>query len=88
VEKRHPGNPGRPDRVDIADAEPLLELNTENSRIALGGAAGTIDLLIDATTTAAMDWSTAIYDLEIILADASVKRLVYGSVSVSPEVTR
>ena len=44
-------------REEVESTAALLELSTENGRIALGGTAGTVDLLIDAGTTAAITWS-------------------------------
>ena len=70
------------------DDEILLSMTTENGRIILGGAAGTIQILLDAATTAAIDWTTARYDLELQDAAGFVTRLVEGKVKVSNEVTR
>lgn len=77
-------------RGEIEDAVALLELTTENSRITLGGAAGTIDLYISADDTAEITWESGVYDLELVApgANGDVIRLVSGSVVVSPEVTR
>lgn len=75
-------------REEIASAEPLITLTTENNGIVLGGTAGTIELVITATATAAITWTEAVYDLEIVFASGDVWRLVYGPVTVSPEVTR
>lgn len=66
----------------------LLSLTTENGGIALGGIAGTVTLNISAVATAAITWSSAVYDLEIVFANATVRRLLAGGVTVSPEVTR
>lgn len=66
----------------------LLELTTANGRIALGGAAGTIRLLIDSAITAAIDWTIGVYDLEIVMTDGSVVPKFYGDVEVVREVTR
>ena len=75
-------------RSEIDSPIVLLELTTENGRIHLGGPAGTIRILIDATTTAAIDWESGVYDLEIVFAGGRVDRRLAGSVSVSKEVTR
>lgn len=76
-------------RVKITDAEPVLNLTTENGGIILGGTAGTIEFCrLSATASAALDWKSAVYDLEIIFPDGSVLRKIYGSISVSAEVTR
>lgn len=77
-------------RGEIEDVTFLIELTTENNRITLGGAAGTIDLYISAADTEALTWETGVYDLELIAPglNGDVIRLVSGAVSVSPEVTR
>jgi hypothetical protein len=70
------------------DATTILHsLTTENSGIALGGAAGTVDLLISATDTALFTFGTAVYDLELI-SGTVVTRLLSGNVTLSKEVTR
>ena len=75
-----------------ADSEVvLLELTTENDRIVLGGIAGTILLKIIATDTAAVTFTSGVYDLELYYDDSGeevVSKLLRGSVSVIPEVTR
>lgn len=75
-------------RRKITDADPLLSLTTENGGITLGGTAGTVTISMSATATAAIDWKGGVYDLEIQFGDGRVRRLLAGSVSVSPEVTR
>ena len=75
-------------RAKIEATTPLLTLTTENGGISLGGTAGTIELLIDADDTAALTWTSGVYDLEIVFPGGQVTRLTYGSVTVSPEVTR
>lgn len=64
-----------------------LSLTTENGGITLGGAAGTIDLAITATATAAIAADAYVYDLELV-SGATVTRLLEGNVVVSREVTR
>ena len=46
------------------------------------------EIAITATATAAITWTTGVYDLEIVFPSGDVRRLVYGTVTVSPEVTR
>jgi hypothetical protein len=75
-------------RSEIASATVLVTLTTENGGIALGGVAGTIELIITATATALLTFTAAVYDLEIILANSDVRRLLYGPVTNSLEVTR
>ena len=75
-------------REEIESTAALLELTTDNGRIALGGTAGTVDLLVDASTTAAIAWTGGVFDLEIVHPSDEVTRLAQGSCCVSPEVTR
>lgn len=73
-------------RRDIDSATVMLELTTENGRIVLGGAAGTIVLSVSATDTSTLDRS-GVYDLELVQG-AIVKRLIRGTINLNPEVTR
>lgn len=75
-------------RADVDSATVLLSMTTENGRIQLGGAAGTIRILLSATETAALNFDSAVYDLEIVWPDGRVERKMRGSVVVSREVTR
>ena len=74
-------------RADYASATTTLSLTTENSRITLGGAAGTITLSVTATDMAALSSGSFVYDLEMING-ATVTRLVQGTFAVNAEVTR
>jgi len=67
---------------------PLLELTTENGGVVLGGALGTVEMVLTDEQTSAIDWASAVYDLEITFANGTVRRLLQGTVSVSPGVTR
>jgi hypothetical protein len=76
-------------RRSVSAATVEVELNTENGRIDLGGAAGTIGLSIPADVTAALSgWRNAVYDLELVSTTGVVKRLLSGAVELIPEVTR
>lgn len=66
----------------------LLECTTENGRITLGGAAGTITFNVSATDTAALPAGTFRYDLELISSGGIVTKLLKGDVVVAQEVTR
>ncbi len=75
-------------RESLESTTTLEELTTENGGITLGGTAGTVALLISATDTAALDFSTAVYDLELISGAGIVTRLLYGDITLAEEVTR
>lgn len=56
----------------------------------MGAGPGTIDLYISAIDTAVIAWESGVFDLEIQYAAGpdEVDRLIYGTVTVSREVTR
>lgn len=64
-----------------------VSLTTENGGITLGGVDGTIDIDINATTTAGIVAKEYVYDLELI-SSSVVTRLIEGKFIVTPEVTR
>ncbi len=74
-------------REETSSATPLLSLTVLNGRLTLGGALGTIRILISATDTALLDFDSAVWDLEVISGSVVVP-LVAGSVTLPKEVTR
>lgn len=78
--------------MDIRDSQPdpitLYELSTVNGRIVLGGAAGTIQLLIPAADSEAFTWTSGVYDFELTDTSSKVRRLFKGTITIDPEVTR
>ena len=75
-------------RSRASAATTLLELTTTNGRIVITGATGTIRLVAPASVTAALNFNTAVYDLEIESAVGTVTRLLQGTIELSKEVTR
>ena len=75
-------------RATLESASTVVELTTANSRIALGGAAGTITLTISATDTAALTAGRGVYDLELVSGSGIVTRLLQGVATISRNVTR
>lgn len=65
---------------DEPGGTPLLTLTTENDRITLGGAAGTIELYISAEDTADINWTSAVYDLTVTAGGVGgdTDALLYG----------
>ena len=55
--------------------------------ISLGGAAGTIRIMVARPKTEGLDFIRAVYDLEMVRDDV-VTRLVEGNIRLSKEVTR
>lgn len=76
-------------RMTIKDSKggtTLLSLTTSNSRITLGGSAGTVTLTITAADTAALTWTRGVYDLELVNG-STVYRILEGVITVNEEVT-
>lgn len=69
---------------------PVLSLLSTgaNPAITLNNALGEITVVISATTTATLTDGPKVYDLEMIMANQDVVRLLQGQFIVSPEVTR
>ena len=74
-------------RPEIESSDVLVELTTENGRITLGGAAGTVELNLTPQVTATID-RDGFYDLEIISNGGAVHRVLRGRFVVNLEVTR
>jgi hypothetical protein len=75
-------------RQSITAATTIADLTTANGGIVITPATGTVQAVISAASTAAMSFSSAVYDLELVAGDGTVTRLVQGSVTLSKEVTR
>lgn len=75
-------------RSSVNSSTVLATATTENGRITLGGAAGTIDIEFDEAYTTSFQFVSAVYDLELESATGFVTRLLEGGVEVSKEVTR
>lgn len=80
LQVKDPGAIGESDTV-------LLEASTSNGRIILGGATGTIRVLIPAVTTSALEWTRGVYDL-FLIGPASTTKLLAGTVAVEPSITQ
>jgi len=74
-------------RADYASTTAVLSLTTENSKITLGGALGTITILVSASDMQGVSGGSFVYDLEMVNG-ATVTRLVQGNFTVNAEVTR
>jgi Na+/serine symporter len=82
---------GYSSRLQVREAyystDPIVSL-VSGSGITIGGSAGTIDILISSAITSEFPTGTHVYDLEIISPSNIVDRLIEGTFSVTPEVTR
>lgn len=74
-------------REEIDSVTPIIAMTDGGGEIILGGANGTVELLLSATVTAAFDFETAVYDLELVSGTGVVTRLLSGNIVLSKEVT-
>lgn len=77
-------------RGKITDASVILSLTTENGGIVITDAVnGKFSVVIEASASTAVAATSGVYDLEIVMPDTTtVYRLMEGSVTLVPEVTR
>ncbi len=75
-------------REKIESSTIIKELSTENNKIVIDTVNNTISINISANETAALNFTSAVYSLELTNAVGVVKPLVAGSVSLIKEVTR
>ena len=63
-------------RENVDSVTPFIDLTSPSNGLVLGGAAGTINIQIDAATTAGFTIFAGVYDLELIAPDTTVERLI------------
>lgn len=74
-------------RTSYSDANTILSLTSPSACLSISNAtAGNIAISLDPATTANL--VNGVYDLEVVFGGGSVKRLLTGTLTVSPEVTR
>lgn len=66
----------------------VLEATTANGYIIVDGPNGIVSVRIPPSATEALAVAPGVYDVEVESSSGEVDRLVQGTVSVSPEVTR
>lgn len=74
-------------RASHSSAAVAVELTAANSRITLTNT-GNITLSLSPTVTSAIAAGKYVYDLEMISSGGQVTRLLEGTITVTPEVTR
>jgi hypothetical protein len=75
-------------RPTFASDTVLLEATTTNGLISINSPGGVVTISLTADVTTTLDWSVAVYDLEIYSSVTEVIRILEGSASLSLEVTR
>jgi hypothetical protein len=66
----------------------ILDLTTANGGIEINGPLGLITIKVSATDSALLPAKCFVYDLEIVSGSSIVYRIVEGTFTVTPEVTR
>lgn len=66
----------------------LHTFSTGLGNLVLGGAAGTVQLAMQDEETASATWKAGVYDLVVAFPDGTKRRLLSGTVTISPSVTR
>lgn len=74
-------------REKVTDTSTLYSATTDDD-ITITADQGEVYLEIPAVTTAAWEFTKAVYDLEIVSPTGKVSRIAEGNVRVYPEVTR
>lgn len=76
-------------REQVGDGSAIDSLTSAGGEIVLGGTAGTIQLLLTSTVTAAFDFDRAVYDLELLPGgtEAEAFKLLKGHIYFQKEVT-
>lgn len=74
-------------RAKLADTTVIHEMTTENGGIIIDNTYKTITMVIDATTTAAFTFSSAVYSMELI-DGTDVIPFLTGNLTLEKEITR
>ncbi len=74
-------------RTSLEGDQVLLDMTDANGRIVLGGANGTIQLLVTAAITTALTARKGVWDLELIDGSGVVTRLLQGQATIFGEAT-
>lgn len=74
-------------QIRTRDGDPIKTL-ADGSGLTLGGTAGTVTLVMTDAETKALNFDTAIYDIEISQSGQVIKRLLKGIVTLDHEVTQ
>lgn len=75
-------------REKLESTSIITQLTTENNRIILDNTYKTITLKIEAADTALLNFTQAVYNLELVSASGLVTSLTTGNIQLVKEVTR
>lgn len=75
-------------RKSVSATDVLFEMSTANNRISIVAADGKVILAFKHADTSALTWKQGKYDLELTSGDGTRTRLLQGTITISPEITR
>lgn len=75
-------------RMPSVSPNPLIDASDTNGKFEIHPAEGKVVLELGATETSTYTWRRAKYDIEIESPSGFVTRLLHGTISISPEVTK
>lgn len=75
-------------REKHTSATASVNLTNTNGGIVLGGALGTINIVVSAAQSSELVAKEYVYDLELVSSSGTVTRLIEGKFIVTPEVTK
>jgi len=75
-------------RLKLDDTTPVAVLTTENGGIIIDNVLRTVTITMSAIDTAALNFNTAVYSLELISSGGVVSSPIAGSLTLVKEVTR
>lgn len=77
-------------RSSVASSTVLDSWNTDNGRMTIGTSDGRFSIFLPSTDCAAIEWTTGVYDIELVSPAATpiVTRILKGTITIDPEVTR
>ena len=75
-------------RETPAASSPILTLTTGNSRLTLGGSAGTIAINVSGSDTGGLTAGDGVYDLEITDGSGNIYRVLEGTYAIRRGISR
>jgi hypothetical protein len=65
-----------------------LDATTANTKLVINIASSTVSINLSATDTASLTYHSYVYDIEIVDGSNIPQRMVQGTVTINPEVTK
>lgn len=75
-------------RASVSSTDVLAEYTTANNMLVISPGDSTVTITVPSSETEDYNWTTGVYDLEIVSGSNDAIRISEGWVKVSPQVTR